>query len=169
MAETRIITTHKLVIMAMLIALQVILSRFLSINLWNLKIGFGFVPIVICAIMLGPLCTCLTATVSDVIGAILFPSGTFFPGFTFTAALTGLIFGHCLYKKQDMKNILFSVLLYEIVCSLLLNTYWISLMYGTPFAALLPPRIIQSIGMGVVQVIVIHILSRYTEQLRCYA
>ena len=169
MAETKVITTHKLVIMAMLVALQVILSRFLSINLWNLKIGFSFVPIIISAIMLGPLCTCLVAAVSDVIGAILFPTGTFFPGFTFTAALSGVIFGYFLYKKQDLISILLSVLLYEIVCSLILNTYWISLMYGAPFSALLPPRIVQSIGMGIVQIIIIRILAHYTEHLRSYA
>ena len=166
MKDTRVITTHKLVIMAMLIALQVILSRFLSINLWNLKIGFGFLPIVISGILLGPLCTCLMSVVSDVIGAVLFPSGPFFPGFTVTAAVTGLIFGCLLYKKQDLLHILAAVLLYELLCSLLMNTYWLSLLYGTPFAALLPPRIIQSVGTGIAQIFVIYFLGKYTEQMR---
>ncbi len=37
--------TQRLVIMALLVAISIILSRFLSIAAWNLKIGFAFVPV----------------------------------------------------------------------------------------------------------------------------
>ena len=40
MTEKQKSMTHRLVLMAMFVAVQIILSRFLSINLWNLKIGF---------------------------------------------------------------------------------------------------------------------------------
>ena len=53
MSERKNSTTHRLVLMAMLVAIQVILSRWLSINLWNLKIGFAFVPIAIAGMLLG--------------------------------------------------------------------------------------------------------------------
>ena len=46
MTEKQKSMTHRLVLMAMFVAVQIILSRFLSINLWNLKIGFSFIPIV---------------------------------------------------------------------------------------------------------------------------
>ena len=38
-----------LVFCAVLVAVQVVLSRFLSVNAWNTKIGFGFVPVVLAA------------------------------------------------------------------------------------------------------------------------
>ena len=41
--------TKMLVTAAVLIALNVVLSRFLSINAWNLKIGFTFVSIFVAA------------------------------------------------------------------------------------------------------------------------
>lgn len=47
MTEKQKSMTHRLVLMAMFVAVQIILSRFLSINLWNLKIGFSFIPIVL--------------------------------------------------------------------------------------------------------------------------
>ena len=75
-----------LVVMAMLAALQIVLSRFLSINTQITKIGFAFVPIAICAMLFGPLPTVIVAVVADVLGASLFPSGPFFPGFTLTAS-----------------------------------------------------------------------------------
>ena len=45
MPTTRKISTQHLVFMALMIALNIILSRFLSIAAWNLKIGFAFVPV----------------------------------------------------------------------------------------------------------------------------
>ena len=80
MTEKQKSMTHRLVLMAMFVAVQIILSRFLSINLWNLKIGFSFIPIVLAGILLGPLSAGLVGLVADVLGATLFPIGAFFPG-----------------------------------------------------------------------------------------
>ena len=63
-------TTRTLTTLAMLIAIEVILSRFLSINAWNIKIGFGFVPVLIAAILYGPLAGGLVGALSDFIGAV---------------------------------------------------------------------------------------------------
>ena len=166
MSEKRISTTHKLVLMAMLAAIQIVLSRFLSINLWNLKIGFSFVPIAVAGMLLGPISAGLTGAVADLVGATLFPSGAFFPGFTLTAFLTAFGYGFFLQKKQDLPNILAAVLFSEIIGSILLNTLWISILYGTPFIALLPARITQAVGMGIVEVIVIRLLANELPQLK---
>ena len=40
---------------ALLTALEIVLSRFLSISMWNTKIGFSFLPIAVAAILFGPL------------------------------------------------------------------------------------------------------------------
>ena len=47
--------TRTLTSLALLTALEIVLSRFLSINAWNIKIGFSFVPIVVAALLFGPL------------------------------------------------------------------------------------------------------------------
>ena len=56
---------------AMLVALQVILSKFCSISTDSLRIGFGFVPMVICGMLYGPLWTAAAYAGGDIIGAIL--------------------------------------------------------------------------------------------------
>ena len=166
MTEKQISTTHRIVLMAMLAATQIVLSRFLSINLWNLKIGFAFVPIAMAGMLLGPVGAGLTGMVADIIGATLFPSGAFFPGFTLTAFITAFGYGFFLQKKQTMKNILAAVLFSEIVGTILLNTLWISILYGAPFITVMIPRLGQALGMGIVEVLVIRPLANYVPQLR---
>ena len=166
MTENQISATHRIVLMAMLAAIQIVLSRWLSINLWNLKIGFAFVPIAMAGMLLGPVGAGLTGAVADIIGATLFPSGAFFPGFTLTAFITAFGYGFFLQKKQSMTNILAAVLFSEIVGTLCLNTLWISILYGTPFIPTMIPRLGQAVGMGIVEILVIRLLANYAPQLK---
>lgn len=76
--------THLLVTLGALTALQIILSRFLSISVWNLKLGLSFLPVAAAAILYGPLPAAAVAAVGDLGGAVLFPIGPYFPGFTLT-------------------------------------------------------------------------------------
>ena len=77
---------------AMLSAMQVVLSRFLSIQTPVVKIGFGFVPVMFAGALYGAGGGALAGALSDVVGALLFPSGSYFPGYTLTAALSGAVF-----------------------------------------------------------------------------
>ena len=93
-------TTEMLVFTGFMIALAVVLSKLISINISFLRIGFGFLPIAVLAILYGPYVAAIGYGVADLLGAWLFPTGTFFPGFTVSAVLTGLIFGWVLYGKE---------------------------------------------------------------------
>ena len=157
MTEKQKSMTHRLVLMAMFVAVQIILSRFLSINLWNLKIGFSFIPIVLAGILLGPLSAGF---------ATLFPIGAFFPGFSLTSFITAFGYGFFLHKNQSMKNIVAAVLFSEIVGTIFLNTLWISILYGAPFVAVLIPRLAQAAGMGVVEVLCICFMTKYVPQMK---
>ena len=80
----------KLIQISLLIAIEVILTRFCSINTPIVRIGFGFLPIAIIAMMYGPLSAGISYAIGDILGMMLFPTGSFFPGFTLTAFLTPL-------------------------------------------------------------------------------
>ena len=90
----------RLVTMAFLIALEIVLTRFCSINTPILRIGFGFLPVAMMGIMFGPLWAGIGYAVGDLLGMLIFPSGAYFPGFTLTAFLTGLVFGFFLHGKE---------------------------------------------------------------------
>lgn len=158
MTERRF-STQQLVLMAVLIAANVVLSRFLSISAWNIKIGFAFVPVVIAAIYMGPLQAALVGALGDFVGATLFPIGAYFPGFTATAFLVGLTYGLFLHKKQNAALIFAAVVCTELIGSLLLNTLWISILYGSPFLPLMFTRVFQVIVMAVMEVLVIGCLT----------
>jgi len=92
-------------IIALLIAMEVILTRFLSIQTPVVRIGFGFLPIVIVAMLYGPVYAGAAAAMADLLGAMLFPIGPYFPGFTFTAFLIGAVYGLFLYKRNPDKDV----------------------------------------------------------------
>ena len=152
--------TKELTLIAVLTAVEILLSRFLSVNAWNLKIGFNFVPIAVAAILLGSVEAGIVAALGDLIGAILFPIGAYFPGFTLTAFLTGVCFGLFLHKKRSPLRILAAVAIHQLLLSLLLNSLWISVLYGSPFLPLLGTRGIQWVVLFVLQFGVIWFISK---------
>lgn len=92
-----------------LATVSIVLTRFLSIMLLlgglpALRVGFGNIPIIMSGMMFGPVVGGLTGVVADVIGYLINPmGGTFFPGFTLSAALYGIISG-ILFKKMKIQN-----------------------------------------------------------------
>lgn len=88
MSNLEIPKIKKIILSAMMIAIYLILDRFISIKTPILKISFIFIPIIISAIYLGPIYTGIIAGIGDLIGALLFPFGTYILGFTISAILT---------------------------------------------------------------------------------
>ena len=150
-------SVQRLAILGVLIAMEVILSRFVSISTWNMKIGFAFIPVAAAAILLGPVEAAVCGGLADFLGATLFPIGTYFPGFTATAALTGLVFGLFFHKEQTPQRVIPAVLI---------NTYWISLLYGSSFKALFATRIVQSAILTVVQTAGILVLAKVLQRVK---
>ena len=108
-----------------------------------------------------PLWAALVAALGDLVGALLFPTGAFFPGFTLTAACTGLIFGLCLYRRD--RSLLWPILaavLNVVLVSYLANTAMISYISGTPYTTLLKARAVQLAVMLPVQGAVLSFLHR---------
>lgn len=137
-----------LAVTAVLTAVAVIISRFLSINLWNMSIGFSFVAIMLCGMLTGTIWGGVCGALTDFIGAILFPFGPYFPGFTATAFLSGVLFGVLGIAAKKIKSTpkfialcIAVIVVKEVVCSLLLNTLWISMLYGSPFFTVFVTRI----------------------------
>lgn len=160
--------TKKMIISAILLALLLVLARFLSIKTPLLSISFAFVPIMMAAILLGPKYSALIAALGDFIGAILFPFGTYFPGFTVSAAISGCIYGIFLYKKQgeevsNKKFILRLVLSNLIVLGIVevfLVSLWLNILYGKAYLVVVSSRVIAQIIMFPIRIITIVALEK---------
>ena len=119
--------TKRICVIAVLIAMQIVLGRLASINVGSyLKIGFGFIPIAVCGILTGPVWTLLMASICDILGALLFPSGAFYWGFTLVAAIGGLIYGLFLHNhKPNLIRCLICTFIIAVICNIILNTVFL--------------------------------------------
>ena len=139
------LSTEQIALIALFATLMVILTQFFSIyipffGINGNRIGFGHIPLLLAGFLLGPLAGAATGAIGDIIGGIIFPTGgAYFPGFTLSAIVVGLIPG--LTKKIAGKRVLkpwmviATVVITEIISSVFLNSLWISMMAGTPFLA----------------------------------
>lgn len=162
--------TKKIILSGLLLALLIVLSRFISIKTQILVISLSFIPIMISAILLGPKYSLLIAGLGDLIGALLFPFGEYFVGFTITAALSGLIYGLFLYNKNENeffseKKLLFRLILSSILVLVIINifikSFMIHLLYGKAFIAVLSTRVIAELIMIPIQIIVIYFINPF--------
>lgn len=149
-------TTKKLAASALLITLDVVLTRILAINTPLMKIGLGFAPVALCALLFGPWWAGLVAALGDIVGSLLLPTGAYFPGFTLTAAGTGILFGLCLYRRgKALWPPLVAAGLNCLLISWLANTAMIAFISGAAFSGLLAARAVQLAVMLPVQALVL--------------
>ena len=162
----------KILITAILLASEIILGRFLAIRTPILTISFSFVPLILIAILLGPKYAVLNGILSDLIGALLFPTGPYFIGYTISNALSGLVYGLFLYQKEfkfDKKfiiKLIISVFIVNFIINALLNTYWLLLTTKKAINFLAPIRFIKQLIMLPIKVItIIFITKQFKKQI----
>ena len=161
MKKTRL-TTEVIVITGFMTALSIVLSKLVSINISFLRIGFGFLPIAVLGILYGPVIAAIGYGLADLIGAWLLPTGAFFPGFTVSAVLTGLIYGWILYRKEvSFPRALAASALVCLAINLLLNTYWLTFIIGKGFTVLLASRAVKELVAIPVMAVIIVLIDRY--------
>lgn len=148
--------TKKIIILALLIAMEIVLTRFLSMQVTPaMRLSLGFVPIAIMAMLFGPLYAGVGAAAADFLGVMLFSSLGFFPGFTLTAFLVGMVYGFFLRNEAvPFWKIIAAAAIVTICLNLLLDTFWLSIIITSRgYFALLPERIIRTAIMLPVQVV----------------
>lgn len=152
----------KIILTALLIAINIILERFVpTYSVWNNNISFGFVTVAFAACYLGIPYAVAVGGFGDLLGALIKPFGPYFVGYTITNMLVGLCLGIFIYKKATVLRISIAVFINKIVCSLVLNTIFISVLYRGGIAAfwvVFISRIPFVVLMTAVEIIVISLL-----------
>ncbi len=158
-------SVQKLVIIALLIALNVVLSRLVSIKALNFKISITFITIVLAAYLYGYFGAIIVAFFGDLIGSLLFPIGPYNPLLSLTAVLSGIVYAYFFKKEMSKKNIICACFVNRFIVSMLINTTIISIMYNLSFKATLITRFYQAVVMFVVEILILFIGSKYIERL----
>lgn len=171
-----------MVVTALLIAIYVVLDRIVpGVRLPAAKIGFSFVAPFIAAMLYGPIAAMLVYGVGDLIAALLFPFGTYHVGFTLVAAVMGIILGLFLHERpfevfgiekgwkkiRLFPNIIVPVLINRLVLGLLVNTLWVSQLYGSKtYWGWFVYRLTEYAILVPVQIIIAPVLLKLCEQLK---
>ncbi len=133
---------------AMLTAITVILGFFAIVIGDFVKIQFYFLTVGISGLLFGPVVSGIVGGIGDILSFIVKPTGTFFPGFTLNAIISGVIYGMFMYKKPvSFWRIFAAKLTITIIVEMGLSTYWLTILYGQGFWAILTTRIIKCVVM----------------------
>lgn len=150
--------TKKLVVVSLLIAVQIVLARMVSIEISNtIRIGFSFIALAINGALFGPLVAGASGGIADVIGFLLKPTGPYFPGFTVTAVILGIIYGYFLHRDEiKMKDIVLASFFVGVVL-LFLNSYWLTMLIGKAYTHFLAVRFPAEVVMVLVKIFVLRL------------
>ncbi|HHW56125.1 MAG TPA: folate family ECF transporter S component [Clostridia bacterium] len=146
--------TRELVFLALLVSLNIVLTRIASIRISiggieGIRIGFGAFPIILGGIMFGPTAGGIVGTLGDIVGYFINPMGPYMPHFTFTAALIGIIPPIILKPIKTLIpsfwQLVIAIGIGQLVSSVILVPYFIQLLFHLSMKVTLPPRIITQI------------------------
>ena len=140
--------TRRLVLSAMLLAIATIMG-FLKVPVNQfIEFRFAFLPISCAGYLFGPGVGAAVGALSDILGYLVKPTGPYFPGFTFSSAVTGVIYGLWLHKRRlSFPRALGAQATQAALISFLLNPLWLCLLYGRGFVAVLAARAVKTLVM----------------------
>ncbi len=152
-----------LVICALLSALSIVFGKFLAIPVGTfMRFSFENTPLFLAGFMFGSFWGAVVALVADILGSILrgydinplITLGAVFIGFS-----GGLSFK--LFENFPLfSKILFSVILANVIGSVLIKSFGLHIMYGLPYPALFLWRSINYIIMTIVDTLSLYLLLK---------
>ncbi len=111
------------------------------------RMSLTFLPLMLTAYLLGPAPAMIVGAVGDILSFVFFPNGQYFPGFTLSAMLGGLIYGLFLYHKTgDIRGrVIAAVVAVVVFVNMCLNTLWLAILYNKAFIVFLTSRVFLNI------------------------
>ena len=125
---------RRLTTMAIFIAIQIVLARFVGIQVSEgLRISFEAIPIILAGIWLGPMAGFLVGFLSDLVGTLIAGYGVYFLPLALTPILNGVLPGlayRYIFKGElNFVKCIAMVVVTEILTSILLGTYTLTWYY----------------------------------------
>ncbi|HWQ07148.1 MAG TPA: folate family ECF transporter S component [Feifaniaceae bacterium] len=158
-------TPKRLTLMAMLIALQIILSKFLMLQLTDsIRLSIDSVPILLAGLWFGPVAGGVVGALADLLGTVLFPTaGAYFPLLTVAFFLIGAVSGLLSLTMRNRPAFLRAIVCVipaELIGSFLFKSFALSTLYGIPFLGMLAARALPVSAVAVVNTLLVSLLDR---------
>lgn len=137
---------------ALIVALRVALKSVSIPVAADLRIGVGFFVNAVGAMVYGPVVASAGAVVSDTLGALLFPTGAYFPLFILTEVAGSLVFALFLYRaKVTATRVILSRFCIDFFVNIVLQTpimmAYYQIMLGKTYKVFHLPRIVKNLVM----------------------
>jgi len=156
-----VINTNTLIVSAIFIALTIIFTHVIAIQTPFIRVSLSFLPIALFAMLYGPLLGGVIAAIADMLGCLLFSPGLYFPGFTLSAFITGMIYAYFLHnKKTTLLNVSLASIVILLLVDLALNTLWLSILYHKAAEAFLVGRLVKCLVLLPIQVAAIYAICK---------
>ena len=135
---------RQLTLTALMAALSIVLTRVVSILIigGSNRIGLGLVPIHLTGFLLGPFWGALCGLISDLIGVLINPMGTVFWGIVIR-----------LWKGKDSRGVAIALVISFVFLSLLMQSYWLSILMGRPFTEMVAVRALPQLGFTIAYIV----------------
>ena len=160
----KILNTKIMVIMALLIAINLILTRIFVFYFNDFsRFDLGNIPIILAGLFFGPAAGAIVGAVSDVLGSVVLSGRGWFPPLTIGPLLMGLIPGllrRFVIKKNTLPRVLVIVILTEAVASLAWKTWCLATLYHADYSIVFIARLPVVILLMVVETVLVCILFK---------
>ncbi|MDR1599187.1 MAG: folate family ECF transporter S component [Oscillospiraceae bacterium] len=187
-ARRRVWSVKSVVSMGLLCSLSVVLGTALSFNMipfggtYTFKIAINLLPVHLSALCFGPLGGFVVGVIADFLKWAIAPVGFYHPGIGIDMGLSGAIVAVTLALIQRRRarlahepdaevlgsvtllNILPGVAVSQIICSMMLNSYWIASMQHVSVWVTLPPRVVNAAVMIPVYALLLRACARYAKR-----
>lgn len=96
---------------------------------------------------------------------MIHPTGPFFLGFTLNEIVLGFLYGMFFYKKKiTLKRVILARICVTILINLLMNSLWLSMMYGDTFFAYVSVRLLKNIVMLPIDITILYFVLKFAEK-----
>lgn len=150
---------------ALIVALRVALKSVSIPVTADLRIGVGFFVNAFGSMVYGPVVAIAGAAVTDTLGALLFPSGPYFPLFLITEIAGSLVFALFLYRAEITSlRVILSRFCIDFFVNIVLQTpvmmAYYQIMLGKSYKVFHLPRIIKNLVMFPVESVLLILFLR---------
>lgn len=158
-----------LVGVSLFFALNVVLNLVASFHITpEIKIGFASIATAASCYLYGPVPNLLVAPLLDFVNFFVKPVGSYFPIFMISTFMTALIFSIVFYgqEKINLPRVIIARVSYDIVVSLFLNSLFTSMLWKTPFWAIVTPKLVKNLIGLPIQVVVLYLTMKACTQIK---
>ncbi len=123
------------------------------------------IAIGVISMLFGPVVGGIMGGIGDILKFLIKPTGPYFFGYTLNAMLGPVIYGIFFYHRPiQLGRVVAAKITVALLVNLLLGTWWLTILYGKGFLAILPARFIKQVVSVPIDSVIFYVLAKTLER-----